>query len=151
MNIDNCKKIDLYIEYKGASAERLGKALFGGKTLYNALSDAIGVEKMHDIEVEIIGVHDARNEDKQWIITRRLDNYDIIIVIKDGCDNYTIMDLTDREKLLLVILDEQLNKNNVIYSKVIDALTNKIIGEEKSITPELKIQGLVNFEDLSSS
>lgn len=82
---------------------------------------------MKDIEVEIIGVHDARNEDKQWIITRRLDNYEIIIVVKDGCDNYTMMDLTEREKLLLVILDEQLNKNNTIYSKVIDALTNKIM------------------------
>ena len=49
VNIDNCKKIDLYIEYKGASAERLGKALFGGKTLYNALSDAAEAQ---DVDVE---------------------------------------------------------------------------------------------------
>lgn len=55
MNINNCKKIELYIEYKGESAERLGRAMFGGKTLYNALKEAAEVQDI-DIEDYVIQV-----------------------------------------------------------------------------------------------
>lgn len=49
MDVNNCKKIELYIEYKGESAERLGRVMFGGKTLYNALKDAA---EEQDIDIE---------------------------------------------------------------------------------------------------
>ena len=55
MNIENCKKIELYVEYKGESAEKLGRALFGGKTLYNAIKDAAEAQDT-DIEDYVLQV-----------------------------------------------------------------------------------------------
>ena len=55
MNVNNCKKIELYVEYKGESAEKLGRALFGGKTLYNALKDAAEAQDT-DIEDYVLQV-----------------------------------------------------------------------------------------------
>lgn len=85
---------------------------------------------MNNIETEIICVCDTHENDIEWIFVRRLDNYENIIMIKDGCGNYTQMDLTDREKLLLSILDDNLNRKKDMYTKIINALTAKI-GREK--------------------
>ena len=85
---------------------------------------------MHKVEIEIICVCETNEEDGQWIFVRRLDDYEIIIMVKDYCGNYTRMKLTDREKLLLSILDDHLNHKKDMYTKIINALTAKI-GREK--------------------
>lgn len=79
---------------------------------------------MDKMECEIIFVYEAHEEDKEWIFVRRLDDYEIIILIKDGCNNYTIMDLTDREKKLLAILDNRLTIKNRMYIDIVNTLTN---------------------------
>lgn len=82
------------------------------------------------IECEIMFVYNTHEEDKEWIFVRRLDDYEIIIIVKDGCGEYTVMDLTDREKLLLSILDDHLNNKKDMYTKIINILTARI-GREK--------------------
>lgn len=76
---------------------------------------------------EIIYVYETNEDNKQWIFVRRLDDYEIIVLIKDGCSNYTIMDLTKREKLLLSILDDKLNTKHRTYIDIINTLTAKIV------------------------
>lgn len=77
------------------------------------------------MDYEIIYVYELNEENKQWIFVRRLDDYEIIVLIKDGCSNYTIMDLTTREKLLLSILDDHLNTKQRTYIDIINALTKQ--------------------------